>query len=267
MESSENLHQLSKKRIITIDVSTGTYDSFVNAITHLGSIRQSSYVCVANVHMVIEAYQSASFQNIVNSSDIVTPDGMPLAKAFQTLYNIDQERVDGMSLLPRLLEECIKSNLSVYFYGGSQDLLNQTRSYLKEEFSKLNIAGMYSPPFRNLSESENQKIINEINASKANLVFVVLGCPKQEKWMASMRGKISAVMVGVGGALPVMIGLQKRAPKWMRENSLEWFYRLAQEPSRLFKRYFITNSIFVVLFLREQLVIKNNSLREKLRVK
>ena len=112
---------------------------------------------------------------------------------------------------------------------------------------------MHSPPFRVLTEAETETEIQQINASGANMILVALGCPKQERWMANMKGKINAVMVGVGGAFPMLVGVQKRAPLWMQKNSLEWFYRLAQEPRRLFKRYFITNNLFIMLIIKEKI--------------
>lgn len=242
---------LPKKRIISIDISSGTYKEFVSAILNYAANKISSYVCVANVHMVIEAYQSSAFAAIVNNADLVTPDGMPIAKAMNTLYGEEQDRVDGMSLLPVLLEEASAKNLSVYFYGGSQSTLDATKDYIEIHYPNLTVAGMYSPPFRPLTSSENEDITNKIIISGANIVFAVLGCPKQEKWMASMRGKIPAVMLGIGGALPVLAGQQKRAPEWMQKNSLEWLYRLAQEPKRLFKRYFKTNTMFMYLMAKE----------------
>ncbi len=242
---------LPKKRIISIDISSGTYKEFVSAILNYAANKTSSYVCVANVHMVVEAYESPEFAALVNNADLVTPDGMPIAKAMNTLYGYEQDRVDGMSLLPVLLEEASAKNLSVYFYGGSQATLDATKDYIGIHYPNLTVAGMYSPPFRPLTSSENEEIANNIIASGANIVFAVLGCPKQEKWMASMRGKIPAVMLGIGGALPVLAGQQKRAPEWMQKNSLEWLYRLAQEPKRLFKRYFKTNTMFIYLMGKE----------------
>lgn len=244
---------LPKKRILSINVSQGKYPQFVDNIIELAGSRQSSYVCVANVHMLVEAHQSRAFQKVVNGADIVTPDGMPLAKCFQILHRQRQDRVDGMSLLPALLEEAGNKGLSVYFYGGSQKMIDETTTYLLDNYPSLKVAGAYSPPFRPLSENEKNNIANNISASGANIVFVVLGCPKQEKWMHEMKGKIPAVMIGIGGALPVLIGMQRRAPEWMQKNSLEWFYRFMQEPKRLFKRYFSTNSTFLYLLAKEKL--------------
>ncbi|MGY4383033.1 N-acetylglucosaminyldiphosphoundecaprenol N-acetyl-beta-D-mannosaminyltransferase [Pedobacter sp. UYP24] len=244
---------LSKKKIISIDISSGTYKEFVSAILNYATAKTSSYVCVANVHMLVEAYESKEFAKVVNSADLVTPDGMPIAKAFQTLYNQEQPRVDGMSLLPVLLGESEKTGLSVYFYGGSQATLDATSNYLKIQYPNLKVAGLYSPPFRTLTDLENDEVAKTITTSGANIVFVVLGCPKQERWMMQMKGKIPAIMLGIGGALPVLVGQQKRAPQWMQKNSLEWLYRLAQEPRRLFKRYFKTNTMFMYLMAKEKL--------------
>ena len=251
---------LQKKRVISIDVSQGKYTQFTEEILRLASQRKSSYVCVANVHMLVEAHDSQEFQQVVNNADLVTPDGMPLAKSFKILYGQEQERVDGMSLLPQLLAHAEAGRLSVYFYGGAQSTLDITGEFIAKKYPNLQIAGLYSPPFRPLDPKEKEDIARMIAASGAHIVFVVLGCPKQEKWMAEMKGKIPAVMIGVGGALPVLVGQQKRAPEWMQKNSLEWLFRLAQEPKRLFKRYFITNNKFVYLLIKEKLKRKNGKI-------
>jgi N-acetylglucosaminyldiphosphoundecaprenol N-acetyl-beta-D-mannosaminyltransferase len=244
---------LTQERILSINISRGKHPEFVNSILELGKKKKSSYVCVANVHMLVEAHWSGSFQRVVNGADIVTPDGMPLAKSFKTLYGIEQDRVDGMSLLPLLLSRAVGEKLAVYFYGSSSDIIEHTKAFIKREYPSLNVVGMYSPPFRYLTEAEEAGVIDRIANSGSNIVFVALGCPKQEQWMAEMKGRIPAVMVGIGGALPVLIGLQKRAPQWMQKNSLEWFFRLLQEPRRLFKRYFITNTTFLYLLFKEKI--------------
>lgn len=248
---------LVKKRLLSIDVSSGSYNDFINAILKYATERVSSYVCVANVHMLVEAHNTPKFAEVVNQADIVTPDGMPLAQGFKYEYNLKQDRVDGMSLLPALLSECEKNNLSVYFYGGDQKVLNTAEAYIRETYPNLKIAGLYSPPFRQLTEVEKLEDEQRIRKSEANLIFVALGCPKQEMWMAEMKGKVPALMIGIGGALPVFTGAQKRAPKWMQDNSLEWLYRLRQEPKRLFKRYLTTNSKFLYLLAKEKLKIKS----------
>ena len=136
------------------------------------------------------------------------------------------QRIAGMDLLPELLSTCEKAGLKVGFYGSTEKILERTKMHLQNKFPQLDCPLFFSPPFRNLTETEELEIIQMINHSGIHLLFVVLGCPKQEKWMARMNGKVKGVMVGIGGALPVLIGSQKRAPKWMQEYGLEWFFRL-----------------------------------------
>jgi N-acetylglucosaminyldiphosphoundecaprenol N-acetyl-beta-D-mannosaminyltransferase len=238
------------KHIISLSISTGSYQYFLDRILELARKKQSSYICVANVHMTIEAYWDSKYADMVNDADLVTPDGMPLAKAMKLFYGLRQDRVAGMDLLPDLLEKAEKENLGVFFYGGTDEMLQKTKAFVQATYPDLKEQAYYSPPFRALTAEEEVSVIQQINNSGAQLVFVALGCPKQEKWMAGMKGKINACMLGIGGALPVMIGMQKRAPQWMQKLSLEWLYRLIQEPKRLFKRYFVTNTLFIWLLFK-----------------
>ncbi len=248
----ESFYILSMKiQVLSLSVTIGKYKKVVEDISTLAQQGRGSYVCVANVHMLAEANKDADFKKIVCNADIVTPDGMPLVWAIRLLYGVKQDRIAGMDILPALLSEAEVNQLPVYFYGGTPEMLQLTRASIQSQFPNLILAGLYSPPFRRLSSQEESNIIKEINASGARMVFVILGCPKQERWMASMKPHINACMIGVGGALPVMVGLQKRAPLWMQKSGLEWLYRLLQEPKRLFKRYLITNSIFLWLFMRK----------------
>lgn len=247
---------MERQQIINFGISTGKYSSFISHIIALAKQRASSNVCVANVHMFIEAYHDKKFIEIINAADVVTPDGKPLAWSLRLLHGIKQDRVAGMDLLPDLLQQLMKLDLPVYFYGGSAVLLEKTRTYIKLNYPGLRVAGVNSPPFRQLTCDEMEEVAGEINSSQACVVFVVLGCPKQEKWMAQMKGRINAVMIGIGGALPVLVGMQKRAPRWMQVSGLEWLFRLAQEPGRLFKRYAVTNSLFIYLMFKEYINVR-----------
>ena len=249
-------NDLTREYLMNFPLNLGRYSSFVNAIISLAYQKQTSVVCVANVHMFIEARNDSDFLQIVKNSEIVTPDGEPLTWALRILNGIKQDRVAGMDLLPDLLRVMSEQHVSAYFYGGQPEVLEKTKIHLEKAYPDLNIAGFYSPPFRPLTSLEEKKIIEEINKTLPSVVFVILGCPKQEKWMASMKGKINTVMIGIGGALPVMLGIQKRAPRWMQNSGLEWLFRLSQEPLRLFKRYWETNNLFVWIFLKEFFKIK-----------
>ncbi|MCE7059700.1 WecB/TagA/CpsF family glycosyltransferase [Dyadobacter sp. CY343] len=239
-----------KKDLISIKVSSHSYVKFIDKTLELVNKQQSSYICVANVHMLVEAYQDRDFATIVNSADLCAPDGMPLAWGMRLLYGERQERVCGMDLLPDLLATLENLGIPVFFYGGSNEMLIKNQAFLHKKYPNLSIAGMVSPPFRQLSSDEEADYEEMINTSGAKFLVVALGCPKQEKWMAKMKGRIQMPMIGIGGALPVMIGLQKRAPDWMQKASLEWLFRLMQEPRRLMKRYFVTNALFIFLFFR-----------------
>lgn len=241
---------MKENRLLSINISTGRYNDFVQSITAMAEEGRSDYACVANVHMLVEAYKDRSFARIVNNAAIITPDGKPLTWALRLLYGIRQDRVAGMDLLPDLLLVAEEKGLPVYFYGGSNEMLEKTRLFLHATYPSLQIAGMYSPPFRALTFKEESAVEQRINSSGAKLVFAILGCPKQERWMAAMKGRIHAFMIGVGGALPVLVGMQRRAPQWMQKGGLEWLYRLGQEPKRLFKRYAVTNSVFIYLLVK-----------------
>lgn len=247
---------MNQKTLAEFPISVGNYYNFIDHIISLASNRSSTYICIANVHMFIEAYKDEEFNKIIKRANVVTPDGVPLTWGLSLIYGIKQVRVAGMDLLPDLMERMIKNSLSVFFYGGTPGLLKRTQGFLKKSFPLLRQAGYYSPPFRALTTKEDEEIIRRINASKANIVFVILGCPKQEKWMASMKGKINACMIGIGGALPVLVGMQKRAPAWMQEVGMEWLYRLYLEPARLYKRYAVTNTLFFYVFMKEYFKIK-----------
>ena len=245
-----------KKKVFDSFISIGSFNKLINNIFLLSEENISSYVCVCNVHMLVEAQQDHGFNELLNNADIVTPDGMPIAKVLSWKYKINQERVSGMDMLPTLIKECAIRNKSIYFYGSTNDVLANIKKNTKKDFFKLKTK-FYSPPFRELIKEEKQEIINDINNFNPDFVFVALGCPKQEKWMATHKGAINSCMIGLGGAFSVYAGLQKRAPKWMSNNSLEWLYRLLIEPNRLFGRYFFTNSLFI-WYICKYILKRNN---------
>lgn len=254
---------MARKRVISLELDTGLYSEFIEKIARLAKARISSFVCVANVHMVIETWQNSKFAAAVNNADLVTPDGMPLVKCLKLFYGLNQERVAGMELMPDLIAECEMKGLSVFFYGTTDEVLDRISQRIKTEHPEVIIAGTFSPPFRASSEEEETIVIEKINNSGANIVMVALGCPKQEFWMARHKGKINSVMIGLGGAFPVYAGIQSRAPKWMQLCCLEWLYRLYQEPRRLFFRYLLTNVLFLTLLTREIVVIKISNFLHK----
>lgn len=166
----------------------------------------------------------------------------------------DQERLDGPSMMLEICKYAQENNLKIGLYGSEKDVLNALIDNLKKMFSALKITYSYSPPFRDLTPEEEEKILEEINQSKTQILFVSLGCPKQEIWMSKNKGKINAVMIGVGAAFNMHAGKIKRAPLWMQRMGLEWLYRLIKEPRRLWRRYLYTNLKFIKLLVTETLV-------------
>jgi N-acetylglucosaminyldiphosphoundecaprenol N-acetyl-beta-D-mannosaminyltransferase len=251
-----NLHKLQKEppmeslTIFDVPVTLGKYDYLIHKIISMSSRNSGGYVCVLNVHMMIEAQRKPAFKNILKAADLVLPDGKPITWALKILKDIKQDRVAGMDIVPDLFRELEKKGASVFFFGGTEEMLEGTKAYITNEFPALKIAGCHAPPFRELTKQEDEENIARINGSGAAIIFIVLGCPKQEIWMSVMKDRINGVMIGVGGALPVVIGDNKRAPLWMQRNGLEWFFRFIQEPKRLFKRYAVTNAWFLYLLCK-----------------
>lgn len=236
-----------------------TWEETITRITQWGAARESRYVCICNVHSVVTTTQDIEFKIAVNNADMSTPDGAPIAWALRRLGHTSQERINGPDLMLKYLAHAEQLGHAVFFYGSTETTLTQLRAMLANQFPQLNIAGTCAPPFRPLTKQEDEEIIKLINESGANVVFVGLGCPKQEIWMAEHRGRIHAVMIGVGAAFDYHSGMVKRAPLWWQQHGLEWLYRLGSEPRRLFKRYMVTNTLFVIGFLR-QIVTGKNSL-------
>ncbi|MDX2098947.1 MAG: WecB/TagA/CpsF family glycosyltransferase [Leptolyngbyaceae cyanobacterium bins.59] len=221
----------------------------------------SRMVCVANVHMLIEASYNNAFASVLRQADLVTPDGMPLVWMMRLLGTRKQDRVAGMDIFLSLCKEAPDRNISIFLLGSQESILERMQQRLQQEFPNLKVAGAEPLPFGQLTSEDNQKAIDTIHASGASLVFLSLGCPKQEAWMAEHQGSLNAVMIGVGGVFPVYAGIHTRAPGWIRELGFEWLYRLMQEPRRLWKRYAETIPPFIWLALKQLLDTYSRSLR------
>lgn len=239
--------------ILGLHISNITFNTAIDKVKNLAINHQPSYVCFANVHMTIEAHKNKFFASKVNNATLTLADGVPLTKASYVLKNKNLERIAGMDFMPAILSSMNndrQNKFKVFFYGSTDDVLQQLVFHTNKNYPNVEVAGHFSPPFRTITKDETLVYINKINNSGAHVVFVGLGCPKQENWMAENFKKIHAVLLGVGGAFLTTTGLQKRAPLMMQKTGFEWMFRLSQEPKRLFKRYFITNSIFIGLFLK-----------------
>ena len=208
----------------------------------------SKYVCVATVSQVMEGHDTPAFQAVMNEADLVTPDGMPLVWGLRLLGCKEATRVYGPDLTPIVLARAAADGLPVGFYGGSPHVLDRFVQIMTARFAELNVVYAYSPPFRAMSPDEDRRIVQEINDSGARILFVAIGNPAQELWMAAHRAKIQAVTIGVGAAFDFLTGAKRQAPRWMMRVGMEWLFRLATEPRRLWKRYLKHNPRFVILF-------------------
>ena len=233
--------------ILGVHVSVTNIRSVMHELTtHLESYR-GGYVCVSNVHTTVMAYDNPMYRKVQNKSIMAVPDGKPLVFVCHRKGYQEAERVAGPDLMPALLHLSETKGYRHYFYGSTQETIQQLEENLHARFPKLEIAGMYSPPFRPLTPQEDEEMVEKINAAHPDFVWVGLGAPKQEEWMYEHCGRIKAVMLGVGAAFDFSAGTAKRAPRWMQECYMEWLYRLMQDPRRLFHRYFTTNVRFVLL--------------------
>ncbi len=244
---------LPTQRVLDFPITALRFDDQIQTILRWASARESKTVCVANVHMLMEAYWNPDFGTVLHNADLVTPDGMPLVWMMRLLGAHYQDRVAGMDILLKACDLAQKQNVSVFFLGSQAEILSRIRKRLETEFPFLKIAAMEPLPFRPLTPTEDEALIKRINSSGAGLVFVSLGCPKQENWIAQHKDTIQAVMIGLGGVFPVYAGIQRRAPRMMRDLGLEWLFRWLQEPGRLWHRYTKTIPPFIWLAFKQLL--------------
>jgi N-acetylglucosaminyldiphosphoundecaprenol N-acetyl-beta-D-mannosaminyltransferase len=245
---------MMNKYILNMRVDYTTLEDATGRVIDLALNGRGGYVCVANVHMVMEAFDNPGFREVVNSSYLVTPDGMPLVWGLRLLGIKGAERVYGPALTPAVCKEASKRGIPVGFYGGSEAVLKRMIENLRSRFPGLKVAYAFSPPFRRLTDEEDKRVVYEINSSGARILFVGLGCPKQEWWMAEHVDRVRAVMIGVGAAFDFIAGVKPQAPSWMQNMGLEWFFRLITEPRRLWKRYLYHGPRFVYHFGKQLLL-------------
>ena len=213
-----------------------------------------SYICIANVHTTVMSYEDPVYRKIQNHAALALPDGAPLSAVCRKRGFAEAERVTGPDLMGEIFRISVEEGYRHYFYGSTQETLDALEARLLEKYPGIRIAGTYAPPFRPLSEGEDRTVVEQINRAQADFVWVGLGAPKQELWMAEHRQRIQGLMIGVGAGFDYHAGTLKRAPVWMQRLSLEWLYRLMQDPGRLWKRYWVTNRKFLRLVKRENTI-------------
>ncbi len=228
-----------------------TEEATLHVIRHLRELR-GKYICFSNVHTLVMAHENEEYRKILNGSAYTFADGNPIAKREVRGGHTGVERVAGPDFMTHMFEDTSDGSVSHYFYGSSPETIEALGRELKCKYPDMDIRGMYSPPYRELTHDEDEQDIKRINDSGADIVWIGLGAPKQEKWMADHAGKINGVMMGVGAGFDFHAQTIKRAPVWIQRIGMEWLYRLCQDPGRLFKRYVVTNAKYYVYTLTDR---------------
>lgn len=244
--SSTNIHWPEKHDVFGVRISATTCEEACDAILSAARARVPGIVSAFAVHALIEASTSNDLRNKANRFMIITPDGQPVRWALNWLHGTRlKHNVRGSELTWKLCERAAREGVSIYLYGSSPATLEALQANLRKNFPDLQIAGAESPPFRPLTPEEDAEMVARVNASGAGLMFLGLGCPKQDHFAAAHADRIQAVQLCVGAAFDFHAGTKSTAPEWMQRRGLEWLFRLWQEPRRLWKRYLVTNTVFL----------------------
>ena len=235
-----------REHVLGIPVDLLNWSGAIERIFRWADRRESRVVCVCDVHSIVQAFGDSAHADAIRSADMVTPDGAPVAWVLRRKGYDEQQRVSGPDLMWKCCSRAAETGTPMFLYGSTPTTLLCLEQKLHLKFPGINIVGAISPPFRKLSAEEDTAIVEQINASGARIVWVGLGCPKQEGWMRSHQNRVRAVMIGVGAALDFHAGVVKRAPMWMQRSGLEWVHRIAQDPRRLAKRYLFSNTAFIM---------------------
>lgn len=244
---------LASRRVLGMRVDATSYDDIVERVIAWARNGEARAVGVATVNNVMESHDDEGFLRVMNALDVNTPDGMPLVWGLRWLGVRDATRVYGPAMTPLVLERAAREGIPVGFYGGSEQVLAELRDHATSTYPGIRIAFSESPPFRALTDDEERATAAAIAASGAKIVFVGLGCPKQERWMERNRHRVPAVTLGVGAAFDFLTGRKRQAPPLLQRAGLEWLFRLVTEPRRLWRRYLRHNPRFIVLFARQLL--------------
>ena len=255
------MKKLARVNVLGVGISAINMPTALEVIQGWLARREANYVCVTGVHGVMESQNDEILRQIHNRAGLVTPDGMPLVwlSRWQGFGRVG--RVYGPDLMLALCEASVEHGSRHFLFGGAEGVPEKLADNLKRRFPGLVIAGTYSPPFRSLTREEDAHIVDMLRQANADVVWVGLGTPKQERWMAAHRDQLlGSVLIGVGAAFDFHAGQTRQAPVWMRQNGLEWFYRLLAEPRRLWRRYLINNPRFVTLILAQMFGLRKYSL-------
>ena len=240
--------QLKRIKIINYLINPIKISYLLNFISKAKKSKKSNFICISNVHSCIESYRSIKFKIAHNSADLALPDGRPIYWALKLLGSQSAEHLPGYYITEKICDLAKKKNLTIGFYGSTSKNLSKIKTKLTKKYRNLKINYLYSPPFRKLSLKEELKVLKDIKKSKIDILFVCLGCPKQELWMYKNKNKINCTMLGIGAVADFLSGNKILPNKFFEYLGLAWLVRLISEPRRLFWRYFSTNFLFIFLF-------------------
>jgi N-acetylglucosaminyldiphosphoundecaprenol N-acetyl-beta-D-mannosaminyltransferase len=236
--------------IIKTQVNATNLEDAAQLICQWGELRQSKYVCLANAYMLMLANDSIMFRQVLNQADLITADGRPLVWILRSLGAIHQDQVCGRDLTGQICKIAMQKSIRVGFYGCTDTVLVRLIANLKNYFPGLIISYAFAPPFRSLTAIEVEQVAADIRNHQVQILFVGLGCPKQEIWMSKLKEKIPAVLIGIGGAFEMLAGTKPSVPCWMQHLGMEWLFRLCLEPRRLFWRNVWFGMRFFLVMLR-----------------
>lgn len=249
--------ELQYCKILKTNINVTDMEKTISYITRNLEELKGNYICVSNVHTTVMAFRDKEYRKVQNSAAMALPDGQPLSIVSRMRGYRQAQRVPGPDLMPEILELSQEKGYRHYFYGSTEHTLEKLKNVLQARYPKLKIAGMYAPPFRPLTQEEDEEDVRRINDSGADFVWVALGAPKQEKWMYEHKDKVNGLMIGVGAAFDFIAGTVKRAPMWMQSLCLEWIFRIMQDPGRMLPRYLSTNFAFVYYVCKESRAIRD----------
>lgn len=247
--------------ILNTNINVTNMEEVLETLDKSLEVRRGDYICVANVHTTVMAFRDENYRRTQNESWLTLPDGKPLSIVSKKRGFQEAQRVPGPDLMARVFEVSKEKGYRHFFYGSTDQTLKMLQDNISKKYPYLNVVGMYSPPFRPLTEEEDRQVIHMINETHPDFVWVGLGAPKQEIWMSQHKTRINAIMIGVGAAFDFEAGMVKRAPKWMQEMCLEWVYRILQDPKRLIPRYVSTNAAFMWNVYKESRQIHKSKIK------
>ena len=252
------MNNYKRQKILSFHINIISIVEFIDQIKNFLLLKKGHYICVSNVHQCIEAHDSKEFAKTINNADLAIPDGRPIYWALKLLDHNEADHLPGYFVTKALCKFAAENEIKIGFYGGEDQSLEKCVLNLKNEFQGLKVEYIYSPPFKVLTKEEKKIIIKNININEIKILFVCLGCPKQEYWMAEHKDYLKCISIGIGEAVNLISNKTKLAPKWVERIGMRWITRLISDPKRLFWRYFYTNFKFLYYFTKQYFKFKFN---------